>query len=424
VLQLHDTEIRHWYRFAGLRIGSAIDLDGLTVGAEPGAADVLIVHAGRAWMDDFARTTTHLLAIGEVGSPWMEVRRGNGGYLARWPEQLDVMIPDDGSRLHVLRRGEVPDSIPRLLLCQALSFALAAHGRETMHASAVDVGGRAIVVSGDSGRGKSTLATALCANGGRLLADDLVSIRFDGDGRLVVDPTSTKTWLAHELAALMVGRDASESQSDRVHKVAIGAGDAATEAVPLGAVYLVRYHGGEPLLSEPLDSGLAVKAFLGAMFNNVIRTPERLETQFRVATEIAAGVPIRILRWEPGPDAARHVAAQILEDLDGGRNGSRLGKLNVVPMPTRADDEASERRRLVEALRAAGVHDVPDDEYDEPLLRTSQVAALLRSSDRTIRTWADAGKLTYIKTLGGRRMFPVSAVMAVLRTMRAQAEEA
>jgi excisionase family DNA binding protein len=62
--------------------------------------------------------------------------------------------------------------------------------------------------------------------------------------------------------------------------------------------------------------------------------------------------------------------------------------------------------------------DGDDGAFDEPLLRTSQVAALLRTSDRTVRTWAELGKLHFIKTLGGRRLFPASAVMQVLNEMR------
>jgi excisionase family DNA binding protein len=98
--------------------------------------------------------------------------------------------------------------------------------------------------------------------------------------------------------------------------------------------------------------------------------------------------------------------------------------LVALSTPKAHRDGVAERHRVFDALRAAGVTDLPDETYDEPLLRTAQVAALLRSSDRTIRTWADAGKLPYIKTLGGRRLFPASGVMSVLQSMRAHREEA
>lgn len=434
-------EPRFWYRCAGLTIVSSISLDGLTEAATPGRPDVIIEWASEASTDAFAADTTHMFSLGEEGAPWMEVRRGVDGFLARWPGQLEVIIPDDGARLMVCQRGDVEDSIARLILCQALSFALAAHGRESMHASAVEIGGRAVIFSGDSGRGKSTLATALCQMGGRLLSDDMLSIRLDDANVPMVDPTATRTWLADELATLVAGEGAGVAM-DRAHKVSVGGLEPAQGPAPLGAVYLLRYRLGEASISEPLPGREALTAFLGALFNNVVRTPERLETQFNVATAIAALVPIRVLRWEPGPDAVRGVAAQIMADLTGeaaplhlvgapvaqaptGTQRVHAPALHIAkPEVTKERTEAEERHRLIEALRAVGVADLPDDTYGEPLLRTAQVAALLRCSDRTIRTWSDLGKLPYIKTLGGRRMFPAQGVMTVLQTMRGQRAEA
>lgn len=62
----------------------------------------------------------------------------------------------------------------------------------------------------------------------------------------------------------------------------------------------------------------------------------------------------------------------------------------------------------------------PIDAYeglDEPLLTTGQVAVVLRATDRTVRTYADAGKIRSIRTLGGRRLFPLSAVLAAMELM-------
>jgi len=416
---------RYWYRCAGLTLVSAINLDGLTESAPPGRPDIVVEWAGEAVVDAFAAETVHVFSLGEEGAPWMEVRRAADGYLARWPDQLDVVIPTDGSRLLVCQRGEVADSIARLVLCQALSFALTAHGRETMHASAVEIDGRAVIFAGDSGRGKSTMATALCGMGARLLSDDMLSIRLDASGAPLVDPTSARTWLASELATQLAG-DGAGVPMDRAHKVSVTGLETARDAVPLAAVYLLRYRAGEPVLSEPLAARDAVTSFLGALFNNVIRTPARLETQFNVATSIAAHAPIRVLRWEPGPDAARSIAAQVIADLGEASAPAPIATraLSVAKSEPIIFDENAERNRLVEALRAAGVTDLPEDTYDEPLLRTSQVAALLRCSDRTIRTWTDAGKLPHIKTLGGRRLFPASAVMSVMQSMHGRRKEA
>lgn len=464
---------RYWFSSAGLTIVSSLPLDDLAEVGIPGRPDISIEEIGASVADEYTMHTTHVVSIGEVGAPWLEVRRGPSGYLARWPGALDVIIPNDGRQMLVHRRASISDSVGRLLLCQAMSFVLPSHGREGFHASAVEIDGRAVIISGKSGRGKSTLATTLCRKGGRLLSDDLTSVRLAPDGTPLVDVSSKRVWLMREVAASMFGEDRTVDVN-RLHKVAVG-GDGvlpATGSVPLAGVYLMGHKGGEPEISEPMRGKQALAGLLAALFNFVIRTPERLDLQFKIATEICARAPVRALRWEVGPVTADLVADRIIEQLRAGRpagangahqNGSHANgshatggpnggptnsshgngphangrKESVMIEPDRIAGDAlaegegvlgvesevvgttvsPERRRLIDELRRAGVQDVPDDD-DEPLLRTSQVAALLRSSDRTIRTWADAGKLPYIKTLGGRRLFPASAVMAVLRSMQ------
>jgi excisionase family DNA binding protein len=75
------------------------------------------------------------------------------------------------------------------------------------------------------------------------------------------------------------------------------------------------------------------------------------------------------------------------------------------------------RSDLIRHLEEAGLRVGGSAALDEPLLTTSQVAAILRTTPRTVRNWADGGKIGTIRSLGGRRLFPASAVVAALETM-------
>jgi hypothetical protein len=71
--------------------------------------------------------------------------------------------------------------VPRLIESSALAALLSFTGTPTLHASAIDVDGRAWALLGASGAGKTTLAAWLCRHGGAsLVTDD--ALRFDTDG--------------------------------------------------------------------------------------------------------------------------------------------------------------------------------------------------------------------------------------------------
>lgn len=54
-------------------------------------------------------------------------------------------------------------------------------GSETIHASCVAMGGRAVLLCGVSGSGKSDLALRLLDRGAKLVSDDYTILRRDGD---------------------------------------------------------------------------------------------------------------------------------------------------------------------------------------------------------------------------------------------------
>jgi excisionase family DNA binding protein len=73
------------------------------------------------------------------------------------------------------------------------------------------------------------------------------------------------------------------------------------------------------------------------------------------------------------------------------------------------------RDRLIERLRRQAVAMQNGYRREDALLTTGEVAMLFRVSHRAVRCWADAGKLPYIRTLGGHRRFMSSAVWEALR---------
>lgn len=50
----------------------------------------------------------------------------------------------------------------------------------------------------------------------------------------------------------------------------------------------------------------------------------------------------------------------------------------------------------------------------EELLTPSEVAAMFRVNPKTVTRWARAGRISYIKTLGGHRRFRASEIRRLL----------
>jgi hypothetical protein len=72
------------------------------------------------------------------------------------------------------------------LLGPIVALLLHQRGQFILHASAIDLGGKAVTFLGGQGWGKSTLAAALYARGHGILADDVTAIHLDSVGPMVI----------------------------------------------------------------------------------------------------------------------------------------------------------------------------------------------------------------------------------------------
>lgn len=68
---------------------------------------------------------------------------------------------------------------------------------------------------------------------------------------------------------------------------------------------------------------------------------------------------------------------------------------------------------------------LPETSEDAPetLLTPAEVAQLFRVDPKTVTRWAQSGKLSSIRTLGGHRRYPQREVMRLLDAGKAQRED-
>jgi hypothetical protein len=101
----------------------------------------------------------------------------DGTYRLRYPGLLEAVFDPEvaGVALHPDPNGD-SRLVPLLAAGGVLAAALTLRGELVLHASAVEVAGRAVAFVGPSGAGKSTFAAAACAAGARHLTDDVLRI--------------------------------------------------------------------------------------------------------------------------------------------------------------------------------------------------------------------------------------------------------
>jgi hypothetical protein len=138
-------------------------------------------------------------------------------------------------------RGVSPRTVRLTLLGPAMAVLLHQRGFLVLHASVVEMAGRAVAFLGESGSGKSTLAAALHARGHRLVADDVAAVRIGPEGpEVYAGFPQLKLW-PDALTAL--GRDAAplkrvepglEKRAHRLHE-----GFAERPVLPLAQLHVV-----------------------------------------------------------------------------------------------------------------------------------------------------------------------------------------
>jgi hypothetical protein len=141
-----------------------------------------------------------LLLAADASWPRLRIRRkvGTGtARLERITEHAAILRPRSGGEIAIDRyRGEATFLLPRLPSTAELVHPLLAPvaavmarwlGRESFHASAFVVGGRAWGIIGQRGSGKSTLAARLALDGLPVVCDDMLVLEH---GRALAAPRS------------------------------------------------------------------------------------------------------------------------------------------------------------------------------------------------------------------------------------------
>lgn len=179
----------------------------------------------------------------------------DAGWFAIDPRQPSVWIPKIGNPLQrELRLFGVPTSICTL-----------ADGDLSIHASAVEIRGQAVLIAGPSMYGKTTLAAAFASAGHRLLCED--TTRCSVEPVPVVYPGPAVVRLRADVARSLHLRDATAvgREDGRVALVFAASSRGRGDRVPLSAVIFLRESSDPPSL-HPVPAAVAARDLFALTF--------------------------------------------------------------------------------------------------------------------------------------------------------------
>ena len=210
-----------------------------------------------------------------------------------WSDLFDFTVNPNGSHITVHAGARWHhEPVYTYLIGQVLSVALLQKQIESLHASAVAIDGKAIVLLGDCGAGKSTLTAALIGAGASLITDDLLVLdravddrltAFSGARRLKLHPdTAARVGLTFDSVAM------DDGSGKRVYDIPPERFIATP--TPVHSVIVLRPHARVVSLTR-MDSIRAVREVIAATFNPLQNDADRLRLLLDKARALVRAVP-------------------------------------------------------------------------------------------------------------------------------------
>jgi hypothetical protein len=224
----------------------------------------------------------------------------------------------------------IPDVEERLLghciLGTGVPMLLHERNHLILHASAVEIDGKAIAFLGGCGGGKSTMAAALHALGYNIVADDVLCVDFNGETHPLILPGFPFLKLHHQSAAILTDR---VENLPRVHSMDLRfvyrqSQGFSVSPIPLGGIYLLDRD--QKIQVEPMTPKQGFQKLIShSHASGLIKDTFKEAQHFQQCAEVAAAVPVRRLKRDLTLSTIAKVTDAILQDLENKEGNSNSG---------------------------------------------------------------------------------------------------
>ena len=309
------------YEVSGLRLRSDIPLAADTT-AEPGRDADVTVLVGRCAEIPCCRPSPNVIAEAFDHAGWPRYtfsELDDGTTVARFYALADFAFSHDLRHVTCHRHPEVSEEMAGLLVPgNVVSYLLTVAGHCVLHASAVELpNGKAVGFVGPTGRGKTTCAALLCAEGCGLVTDDVLVVDLDTDVprcRRGASELRLRTQQAELVSRFATAPTVSTTPDGRL---AVRPEQLAVDGLALEAIVLpCPSRDRSALMAKQLSGADAVAVLMAMSRIEGWRSPARVTLQFEQVTALAQAVPVLEVKIPWGPPFATNVGARLVDELD------------------------------------------------------------------------------------------------------------
>ena len=317
-------------RAYGLRLSTDVPIPGLACSDESQSdLDLTLVCGGEPAWAQSARREPSSIEYPREGTETSEVDRAltlrsfaNGEFFElSYAEGTKFLVNRHATQIH--GSYAPPLTIEDLATCfvgPVCGFALRRRGITVLHASAVTIEGKAVVLCGPSGAGKSTTTAALALRGIPVICEDMAALRETGGGfevetgypRVCLWPDSVRALLGSENALpnltptwekCFLPLDGKKAVFDSRRR-------------PLGAVYLIDSRAADP--AAPFIREFPMREALLSLVQNTymnwLLDREQRAAEFENLGRLVARTPVRRLVPDEDPAHIGQLCDVLLED--------------------------------------------------------------------------------------------------------------
>jgi hypothetical protein len=244
-------------------------------------------------------------------------RRGSG-FLVRCPDQADFEIDGDSLAVSCRPVPDLPLGVANTLFHNSISPLLANYrGGLNLHASGVNILGKAIGFVGNSRSGKTTLAGAFARAGHPLITEDVFVLERHEDG-FAAAPTHPVLRLFPDSASFLLGE--KDWASDNDGKVEIEVADTfpiAAGRSPLAAMFLLGSDEQLAVTALRLEPTEALAELIRHAFILDVEDKQVLRSHFLRLGDLAEAVPCFRLDYPRSYDRLPQVIDTVLRAIAG-----------------------------------------------------------------------------------------------------------